>query len=186
MVICLMSEITFITGNPGKFKEALVEMPSLKQADVDLLEIQHLDPREVMKHKFEEARKLGYEEFVIEDTSLIFECLGNLPGPLIKWFLKDLGTEGLAKEAELHGNNRARAITWVGYMAKDGNIHFFEGMVKGKIMSPRGEGFGWDPIFQPEGSDKTFGEMSPEEKSEFSMRKIAFEKLKDYLVASSS
>jgi len=50
------------------------------------------------------------------------------------------------------------------------------------IVEPKGEnGFGWDKIFQPEGFEKTFAEMSMEEKNEISMRKKAFQKLKRYL-----
>jgi XTP/dITP diphosphohydrolase len=69
----------------------------------------------------------------------------------------------------------------IGYTDGD-QIVFFEGEIKGKIVSPRGTGgFGWDQIFQPEGYDKTFGEMSLEEKNKISMRKQALTKLKAYL-----
>lgn len=59
---------------------------------------------------------------------------------------------------------------------------YFEGIIKGKIVKPRGESnFGWDPIFVPEGFGKTFAEMGVEEKNKISHRKIVLEKLKKYI-----
>jgi XTP/dITP diphosphohydrolase len=86
----------------------------------------------------------------------------------------------LYKLAETFGNN-TEAKTIIGYSDSSGNIDYFEGTIKGIIVSPRGTGFGWDPIFQPEGYSKTFGELTAEEKNSVSMRKIAVEKLKEYL-----
>ena len=67
------------------------------------------------------------------------------------------------------------------YDGKD--VMFFKGRLDGKITEkPRGtKGFGWDPIFQPVGHTRTFGEMDDEEKNAISMRKEAFLKLKEYL-----
>ena len=119
---------------------------------------------------------------IVEDTSLYFDALNGLPGPLIKWFLKTIGTDGLYEIASKLGNTRAQAKTIIGY-AKDANhIEFFEGVIEGEIVAPAGDGgFGWDPIFKPSGYDKTFGQMSRPEKNSFSMRKIAFEKLRNHL-----
>jgi non-canonical purine NTP pyrophosphatase (RdgB/HAM1 family) len=61
-------------------------------------------------------------------------------------------------------------------------MHFFEGKVKGTVVSPRGaNGFGWDVIFVPEGYDKTFGEMSFEEKNRISHRRLVVDKLSAFL-----
>lgn len=61
-------------------------------------------------------------------------------------------------------------------------MHFFEGSIKGKIVSPRGDsGFGWDPIFQPDGSKETFAEIDREMKNSISMRRNALNKLKEFL-----
>ena len=80
------------------------------------------------------------------------------------------------------GNQLAQAKTIIGYKHNNGNTHYFEGVVNGHIVSPRGKGFGWDAIFQPVNYAKTFGEMTPEEKNKISMRKLAAQKLKDFLV----
>lgn len=80
------------------------------------------------------------------------------------------------------GNNKAKAKTIVGYAKNRDEIEFFEGTIPGKIVAQTGvSGFGWDPIFQPYGYDKTFAEMTAEEKNCVSMRKIAVEKLRGFL-----
>ncbi|MFZ2484340.1 MAG: non-canonical purine NTP pyrophosphatase [Minisyncoccia bacterium] len=168
----------FITGNKGKLAEVQSILGNVEALDIDLPEIQSLDAHEIIKTKLEEAKKHQAGEFIVEDTSLYFEALKGLPGPLIKWFMKTIGNGGLYKIAESFGSHNAEAKTIIGYSDAQGNISFFEGNIKGTIVSPRGEGFGWDPIFQPEGYSKTFGELTAEEKNSFSMRKIALEKLK--------
>lgn len=170
----------FITGNKGKFEEAKSILGNIEQLDIELPEIQEIDARKIIRVKLLEALNHKKGEFFVEDTSLYLDCLKGLPGPLIKWFLKTIGNEGLYKITEKLGNNRAEAKTIIGY-AKDREIHFFEGSANGKIVSPKGTGFGWDPIFQPDGFSKTFGEMSKDEKNQISMRRMALNKLKDYL-----
>ena len=170
----------FITGNKSKFEEVKSILGNVEQLDIDLPEIQEIDARKIIKAKLLEALRHRKGEFFVEDTSLYLDCLKGLPGPLIKWFLKTIGNEGLYKITEKLGNNKAEAKTIIGY-AKGGEIHFFEGKITGKIVSPRGTGFGWDPIFQPGGFSKTFGEMTSHEKNKISMRKAALTKLKDYL-----
>ena len=119
----------------------------------------------------------------MEDTSLYLECLnGALPGPFIKWFEKGIGNDRIAEMAERMGNDRAEARALIGYLGASGEMYFFEGSVRGKIVAPRGnKDFGWGPIFQPEGHQKTFGEMDRAEKHALSMRGIAARKLKDFL-----
>ena len=170
--------IYFITGNKGKLVEVQSILGDVDGLDIDLLEIQSLDAHEIIKAKLQEAQKHKSGEFIVEDTSLYFEALNGLPGPLIKWFMKTIGNDGLYKLAESFRNFNAEAKTIVGYSNPQGDISFHEGSIKGNIVTPRGEGFGWDPIFKPEGYSKTFGELAPEEKNSFSMRKIALEKLK--------
>lgn len=175
-------EIFFLTGNMNKFHEAKALIPQLQQLDIDLPEIQEIDDKKIIKVKLLEALSRMKGDMVVEDTSLYFECLKGLPGPLIKWFLRSIGVEGLAKIAHDFGNNWAWAETCVGYARSASDVHFFTGKLRGKIVEPRGEhGFGWDSIFQPDGQQKTFAEMSLEEKNSISMRRVAFEQLKKFL-----
>ena len=171
----------FITGNENKFKEVKAILDDVEKMEMDLPEIQDLNPKNIIKTKIQEAMEHHSGEFIVEDTSFYLDCLNGLPGPLIKWFLETIGTKGLYKIADGFGNYKAEAKTIVGY-SNGKDIRFFEGVVRGKLVSPReGREFGYDPIFQPDGYEKTFGEMSREEKNEISMRRIALNKLKDFM-----
>lgn len=174
--------IYFITGNQNKFNEVKLILPDVEQLDIDLPEIQEINAKEIVKNKLLESLNHIEGEFIVEDTSLYFDCLKGLPGPLIKWFLKTIGNNGLAEITEKLGNNKAEAKTIIGYAKNYEEIYFFEGEIKGEIVKPRGESnFGWDPIFLPDGYKKTFAEMSQEEKNEISMRRNALNKLKEFL-----
>ena len=172
----------FITGNKNKFAEVKAILPEVKQLDIDLPEIQDIDPHKIIKAKLQAAFDHAQGEFIVEDTSLYLDCLNGLPGPLIKWFLQTIGNDGLSNLAEKLGNNKAIAKTIIGYAKNPEKVHFFEGVIKGKIVKPQGETtFGWDPIFLPDGYEKTFAQMDKEEKNKISMRRQALNKLKEFL-----
>jgi non-canonical purine NTP pyrophosphatase (RdgB/HAM1 family) len=175
----------FITGNKSKFEEVKLILREVEQLDIDLPEIQDIDPKNIIRAKLMEALNHSDGEFLVEDTSLYLDCINGLPGPLIKWFLKGIGNEGLVKITQLFGNDKAEAKTLIGYAKSKDDMYFFEGVIKGKIVPGRGAlGFGWDSIFLPEGHAKTFAEMSLEEKSGVSMRKLATQKLLEFIANS--
>ena len=172
-------KISFITGNKNKFLEVKALLPEVEQLDIDLLEIQSIEPHEIIQHKLSEALKVSPGPVLVEDISLTLDCLNGLPGPLIKWFLKTIGNEGLVGITEKFNNDRAEAKVLYGYATSEAQVQFFEGSLQGRIVRPRGNSdFGFDPIFQPDGHTKTFGEMDASRKNEMSMRRIALEKLK--------
>lgn len=173
--------IFFITGNKGKLREVRELLPGVEGVDLDLTEIQELDPRKVIAAKLAEARREQAGAFIVEDTSLVLSSMNGLPGTFIKWFLAALGVEGVYELTRVFGN-RATARTFIGYAEEEGRVDFFEGSICGMVVPPRGSnGFGWDSIFQPDGSEKTFAEMLLEEKSQFSMRRLAIESLQLHL-----
>ncbi len=178
--------LKFITGNKTKFKEAseIMSPLELEQVNIDLVEIQEIDPHIIIRHKLNEALKHQKGEFIVEDSGLFLECLDyKLPGPLIKWFNDTIAGDGLAHMTEKMGKNKARAITIVGYTQSSGDILFFEGVLDGVIVKPQGDyNFGYDPIFIPEGSTKTQAELKAEGNFNFSPRAIAMKKLKDFLL----
>lgn len=176
-----MRTICFITNNQGKFKEIKnflkVKNLKLKQIKFDLEELQSVDARKIIRHKAEEAIKNGYCNFFIEDTSLYINGLGRLPGPLIKWFLLELGNHKLYKLAKTLGSREARAETIIAYVGADRAIRYFRGATDGVIVQPQGnKDFGWGPIFKPIGAIRTFGQMSYSEKYKWSMRAKTFQK----------
>lgn len=175
-------DIFFVTGNQGKLREAQELLPNIKGINLDLVEIQELDPTKIIRAKLAEAQRSHTGRFIVEDTSLSLDDMNGLPGPLVKWFLQSIGVEGIYQLTQILGSARATARTWIGYANEQGEIAFFEGVISGTVVAPRGTGgFGWDAIFQPTGSSKTFAEMTPQEKHQFSMRRIAIEQLRQHL-----
>lgn len=175
--------LTFITGNPSKAEQLSrhLEYP-VEHREVNLTEIQSLDLHEIVEHKAKEAYRQVQTPVLVDDTSLVFNALGKLPGPLIKWFLTELDNEGLCKILNSYENRLALASVCFGFY--DGKeLKTFDGQMEGTIAdTPRGErGFGWDPIFIPQGHTKTWGEMNLEEQKETSMRRVALKELEAYL-----
>eukprot|EP00792_Barthelona_sp_PAP020_P001104 TRINITY_DN11794_c0_g1_i1.p1 TRINITY_DN11794_c0_g1~~TRINITY_DN11794_c0_g1_i1.p1 ORF type:complete len:204 (+),score=67.02 TRINITY_DN11794_c0_g1_i1:49-612(+) len=177
-------EIAIVSGNANKvreFQEVMVENVKLVQFDIDLPEFQAATAEEVTEKKLEaakEALKMNNWDgpCFVDDTSLEFEAMGGLPGPFIKWFLKSCGREGLYKSLIGHNNFNATARCSIGYFDGE-NDHIFSGTCDGTIVEPRGDYFGWDPIFQPKGFDKTYAEMESHEKHAISHRGNATKKL---------
>ena len=177
-----MKKIIFITGSKGKLNEAQSMIPEVVGKNFDLPEIQEMDAKKVIEAKLKEAYKNHKGSYIVEDTSLYFDCLNGLPGPLIKWFLESMGDKKLAELALKYKNKKAEAKTIIGYIDGKGKTKYFEGKIKGTIVLPKGKkGFGWDKIFIPVGHKITFGQMDRIEKNKISMRKIALGKLKKYL-----
>lgn len=175
--------IYFISGNKHKYGELKAVLPDLEMRSIDLPEIQETDPKAIIKAKLEEAMKYCDEPMIVEDTSLYFEAMGGkLPGPLIKWFVESIGSEGLVNLAQKLGNIKATAKTVIGYAPNKEEMYFFEGAVEGEIVSPRVDSaFGWDPIFKPNGYEETFAEMGTDQKNQISQRRLAAEELKRFL-----
>ena len=185
-----LSQLTVITGNSGKFADIqnFFESTSfaLKQAPIELEELQDVDAQRVIMHKINEALKHNHTHFILEDTSLYIDGLKRLPGPFIKWFMSELGVLDIVKLAAHMGNRSAYAETIVAYVDEHKNKHIFTGTTLGKIVEPRGDlGFGWSTIFQPTGCLQTYGEMAYEERKKWSQRVKALQKCKDFLLASS-
>lgn len=177
-----MKPITYITGNKHKLENFMryADFP-VEHVGLDLVEIQSLDVHKIIEHKAKEAFKLLQKPVLIEDVSLTIHALGKLPGPLIKWFLESLKTEGLCRLLDNYNDKSATAS--VLFALYDGtSLKIFEGAMNGSITKyPQGDGFGWTPIFIPEGWNKSYGEMTTEEQKQSSMRKIAVDKINKYI-----
>jgi non-canonical purine NTP pyrophosphatase (RdgB/HAM1 family) len=178
-----MKSLTFITGNLNKVKwtQRYIHLP-LEHKKLDLIEIQSLDSKIVVEHKVKEAYAIVKKPVLVEDTSLIFNTWGNLPGTFIKYFIEELGNDGLCK---LLTNPDRSAIAKVVYGIYDGiNFNIFEGLVEGTISKEAlgSNGFGWNSIFIPNGLEKTYAQMTDEEIDQVSIRKIALEKMRKELI----
>lgn len=76
---------------------------------------------------------------LVEDTCLAFDALGGMPGPYVKWFLKNIGAKGLHNMLAAFPNKKAQAICTLSYCdGTNDEIHVFQGVVEGEIVEPRG------------------------------------------------
>lgn len=124
-----------------------------------------------------------------DDTGLEIEALNGEPGVISARYA---GEQRDAKKnmdlvlEKLNGiENRNAQFRTVIALYWDGEMHLFEGIVKGKIRTTKtgDEGFGYDPIFEPENCSKTFAEMNLVEKNKMSHRARALEKMITFLTA---
>jgi XTP/dITP diphosphohydrolase len=129
----------------------------------------------------------GFTHFKVpcfsDDSGLEVEALNNEPGVYSARYAGEpkndqRNTEKLLEKLVGISNRKACFKTVLIYIDKNGAKHSFEGRVDGTIISEQKGtyGFGYDPIFVPDGFDKTFAEMSMEEKSTLSHRARAVEK----------
>lgn len=176
-------KLILVSSNPNKGIEAeRILGLSLLRVSLALPEIQAATVEEITRYKLEVARTKGYHRLVVEDVSLGFDELGNFPGPYVRWLLEAAGGKGLAAIAYALNNRAARAQCCVAYWdGSEGKI--FLGECTGEILvQPRGDQhFGWDAWFQPRGSQKTFAEMTSEEKDQISHRGNAYRQLLAHL-----
>ncbi|KAI8989880.1 Maf/Ham1 [Trametes punicea] len=179
-------KITFVTGNAGKLREVrqILNASNIEvdSQELDIPEVQGTT-REVAIAKCRRAAELLGRPCITEDTALCFEAFNGLPGPYIKYFLKELGHDGLNKLLVGFHTNAAWALCTFAYSAGPGSEPIlFDGRTNGRIVPARGDGnFGWDPVFEAEETGKTYAEMTSDEKNKISHRGRALEKLEKYL-----
>ncbi|MBW2992770.1 RdgB/HAM1 family non-canonical purine NTP pyrophosphatase [Candidatus Woesearchaeota archaeon] len=175
--------INFVTRNKSKLKEAkeILNNVEIENIELDIPELQGT-PEDIVKEKAKAAAELTKKAVFVEDVSDCFHALGGMPGPYVKDFLKAMRLEDIPKLLDSFEDKSATAICSIGYCEPNKEPICIQGKVKGIIVPPRGKNhFGWDPIFQPDGHDKTFAEMTAEEKNKISHRRLALEKFKEYL-----
>lgn len=121
-----------------------------------------------------------------DDSGLEVDCLGGLPGVFSARFAgepkNDLANSNkLMVEMSQYADRSARFVTVLTFH-QNGQFHQFEGEIRGEIMlSPRGnQGFGYDPLFQPENESRTFAEMTLSEKNVIAHRARALHKFKTF------
>jgi len=175
--------LNIITSNKNKAKE-LSELLNIKvnAINLELPEIQSLDVRQVAQHKAAEAfRQIG-APVIIDDTGMSINAWNGLPGALIAWFLESVGTQGILDMTSNLADRDAIISTALAF-ADESGVKIFSGELRGKIAKTRKgkNGFGYDEIFIPDGSNLTLAEMTFAEKNKISMRKLAAEKLRKYL-----
>ena len=188
-------KIVFATNNQHKLSEIrsilgdTIEVLSLKDigCDVDIPETgKTLEENALQKAQY--IYDHYHMDWFADDTGLEVDALGGAPGVYSARYAGGEGHDSEANMAKLlhelgdNSNRKARFRTVIALII-DGKVNTFEGIVKGEIIRERrgGEGFGYDPIFQPEGYDKTFAELGMDIKNHISHRAKAVHKLAEFL-----
>lgn len=191
-----MMKLVFSTGNLNKANEIKSMLPE----DTELLTLKDLDLEDdipetapTLEGNAKLKAKYVVEHYNIDcfadDTGLEVYCLNNEPGILSARYAGEQKSSEdnikLLLSKLIEKNDRRARFRTVIALHLDGNLHTFEGIVEGKIIhEKRGEkGFGYDPIFVPDGYDITFAEMSLNEKNMISHRAKAFAKMIEFLNA---
>lgn len=190
-----MKNLVFATGNShklqevqGLFKEGFA-LSCLK--DVNITEDIPETADNLVDNALQKARyvyeKCGIPCFA-DDTGLEVDALGGAPGVYSARYAgeqKDSKLNMLLLLKNMNGktNRDARFRTIIAYIDENAQEHIFEGEIKGTIIENMAgtNGFGYDPIFVPEGYDKTFAELSSEIKNTISHRARAMEKFLSYI-----
>ena len=178
-----LAEAALVTSNPGTHAEARrLCNADLEVVELDLTEVQSLDIHEVLQAKGEDAFARLARPLVVEETGLELAALNGFPGALVKWLLTAVGAEGIARLAAACGDTRATARCALLYRDPERSVSA-EGATRGNlILPPRGEeGFGWDPVFQPDGCEQTYAEMTGKQKDLLSHRGNAWRQLVELL-----
>jgi len=186
-----MKKILIGTHNNGKFKE-ISYLISKKFRKISPITLKIKSPKETGK-TFSSNSKLKVRFFsnfvnypvISDDSGLCIKALGNKPGIHSARLAKKKGSflnamKFILKKLEKKKNRSATFISNLSFKNYEGKIISAEGKLKGTISNKilGKKGFGYDPIFIPNNSKKTFGQMSPSKKINMDHRYIAFKKLK--------
>ena len=172
--------VFFATGNVHKFNEARsiltgrdIAVGMLRAKDT---EMQSDSLMEIAQASALDAFKRCSLPVIVEDAGLFIDALNGFPGPYAAYAYKTIGNKGVLKLLETMNSRKAKFQSVIAYCDSISVASVcFEGEATGKITKEERvgsgkSGFGFDPIFQPDGSAKTFAEMILEEKNGFSHR----------------
>jgi XTP/dITP diphosphohydrolase len=189
-----MRELVFATNNKHKLEEISLMVGS-KFKIIGLKEINCLEEipetgdtieQNASQKSFYIYNRFGYNCFA-DDTGLEVDALNGRPGVYSARYSgegKNFDDNMNKVLSELSGvSNRKAQFRTVISLVLNGKEFLFEGLVLGSITSVKlgNNGFGYDPIFKPDGFNKTYAEMTIEEKNKFSHRALAVNKLIDFL-----
>jgi len=175
-----LSDIYFATTNANKFKEVKDILNGygigVKMAELDLLEIQSDDLEAIAMEKARDACTKLNAKVIVEDDGLFIGSLKGFPGPYSSFVFKTIGNEGIIQLMRTHNDRNATFRSVIAYCEPKNIQLTFIANVNGEISKEiRGTGWGYDPIFVPNGSNGlTYAELG-KKKNESSHRRLALE-----------
>ena len=174
--------ILFATNNVNKYMEARKVLTNygitVGMLRAKSLEIQSDSLEEIAEKSAQDVFRKCKLPIIVEDAGLFIEALNGFPGPYAAYVYKTIGNEGLLRTMKNVKKRNAKFKSVIAYCsAMHESTICFEGEVEGEItigIRKKSEAsFGFDPIFKPQNSDKTFAEMAIDEKNKFSHRAMA-------------
>jgi XTP/dITP diphosphohydrolase len=177
--------VIFASTNENKFVEARDILSSLgisvDFARVSLVEVQSDSLEEIAREKAKSAFAQICRPALVEDDGLFVNALGGFPGPYSSYVFQTIGNEGLLKLLEGKDDRTASFRSVVAYF--DGStLSISEGIAEGSISKVETDGgWGYDPVFIPDGSMLTFAQLKADKKK-FSHRKKGLEKFAKWLL----
>lgn len=177
-------KLTMVTSNANKAKEvAAFFNGTLEVAHValDVPEYRSESIEEIARGKAQYAYEILKTPLIVDDTGFSIDALNGFPGPYAAYVLDSIGTAGILKLMDGVTERNAHFTTAIAFADPNG-IRVFSGIIHGRITpEPRGRlGFGYDPIFEWEGS--TLAEIPLEKKSTLSHRARALTAFRDWFV----
>jgi len=174
------SDLFFVSSNNHKFLEAKNILGTfgikLNFFKLNLEEIQSDSLKEIALKKAKDAYSKCRKPIIIEDDGLFIDSLGGFPGPYSSYVFKTIGNKGILNL--LKNNRKAKFISIIIYCDKT-IMQYFDAKLDGSISkSQKGNGWGYDPIFVPKNSQKTFAEIN--NKNELSHRYEALKKFSNW------
>ncbi len=179
-------KIYFITSNKGKFEEVkdILDSCDVVQKKIGYPEIQTSSLEEVILFGLDSLTDTSMGHIIIEDSGLFIDAFQGFPGVYSAYVFQSIGSCGILKLMEGIIDRQAVFRSMIGYRDNGcGDVALFEGVCKGFISEiPKGNtGFGFDPIFIPQGSNLTFAQMTKRKKNSYSHRGKSVRKLKKFL-----
>jgi len=181
-----MKTLYFITSNKGKALEAKTKFSEINvkiiQKNLGYPEIQADSLEEVALFGVEDVKKRFDQPFFLEDAGLFIDALGGFPGVYSAYVFYRIGCDGVLKLMDNVDEKKACFRSVIAYGEPGKKPRLFVGECFGTLSKKAlgNHGFGYDPIFIPDGETRTFGQMDTEEKNRFSHRGKSLEKLMDF------
>ncbi len=180
-----MTNVVFVTGNPEKASRLAQSLGlPVDHQSAALDEIQTINPAELVEYKVKQAYSQIRQPVLVEDVSFVYNALGDLPGPFVKFFVdSDDGATKMCRLLDGFENRRAEARCTFGYY--DGEeLRLFSGSLTGEVADqPRGDGgYGFDNIFIPDGFDgRTAAELDSLEYDRYYSTIKPFAEVREFL-----
>ncbi len=184
--------IDFVSSNDHKFREVKLVLKeyniSAIRRKAEMKEIQSLDLEDIAREKASSAHKIVKNSIIVEDAGLFIDVLGGFPGPYSSFVQQTIGCDGILTLLRNKLNRKATFKSALVCADRNGKLVTFLGAVTGTISQGlRGDhGFGFDPIFTPDGHRDTYALMLDAEKNMISHRAIATRKFADWFLTQQS